>query len=147
MVFLVVMYGCGSWTIKKAEHRRINTFELWCCRRLLRVLWTARKSNQAILKDQSWIFIGRTDAEVPILWPPDAKNWLIEKDRDAGKDWRHDEKEVTEVEMVGWHHWLNSHEFEQTQGDSEGDREAWCAAGDGVSRSQPLNNNNKINCT
>ena len=64
--------------------------------------------------DQSWIVIGRTDAEAetPILWPPDAKNWLIGKDPDAGKDWRREEKGTTEDEMVGWHHWLNGHEFE-----------------------------------
>jgi len=64
--------------------------------------------------NQSWIFIGRTDAEAetPILWPPDAKNWLIGKDPDAGKDWRWEEKGTTEDEMVGWHHWLNGHEFE-----------------------------------
>ena len=76
MVFLVVMYGCESWTIKKAEHRRIAAFELWCWRRLLRVPWTARRSNQSILKDQSSVFIGRTDveAETPILWPPDVKS-------------------------------------------------------------------------
>ena len=77
MVFLVVMYGCESWTIKKAEHRRIDAFELWCWRRLLRVPWTARKSNQSILKEISpGCSFGRTDAkaETPILWPPDAKN-------------------------------------------------------------------------
>ena len=64
--------------------------------------------------DQSWIFIGRTDAEAeaPVLWPPDAKNWLIGKDPDAGKDWRQEEKGVTEDEMVGWHHQLDGHEFE-----------------------------------
>ena len=65
-------------------------------------------------RNQSWIFIGRTDAEAetPILWPPDAKNWLIRKDLDAGKDWRREEKRATESEMVGWHHRLNGHEFE-----------------------------------
>ena len=64
--------------------------------------------------NQSWIFIGTTDAEAetPILWPPDVKNWLIWKDPDAGKDWRQEEKGVTQDEMVGWHHWLNGHEFE-----------------------------------
>ena len=64
--------------------------------------------------NQSWIFIGRTDAEaeIPILWPPDVKNWLIWKDSDAGKDWRQKEKGTTEDEMVGWHHWLDGHEFE-----------------------------------
>ena len=68
----------------------------------------------------SWIFNGRTDAESPILWPPVAKNPLIGKDPDAGKDWRQEEKGTTEDEMVGWHYWLNGHEFEQTLGDSEG---------------------------
>ena len=69
--------------------------------------------------NQSWIFIARTDveAEVPILWPPDVKNWLIRKDLQAGKDWRQEEKGMTEDEMVGWHHWLDGHEFEQTLGD------------------------------
>ena len=75
LVFPVVKYGCESWTIKKAEHQRIGAFELWCWRRLLRVLWTARRSNQLILKEINGIFIRRTDAEaeVPIIWPPDAK--------------------------------------------------------------------------
>ena len=62
--------------------------------------------------NQSWIFIGRTDAEAPIIWPPDAKSWLIGKDPDAGKDWRQEEKGTGEDEMVGWYHWLNGHEFE-----------------------------------
>ena len=72
--------------------------------------------------NQSWIFIGRTDAEAeaPVLWPPDAKSWLISKDPDAGKDWKQEEKGMTEDEMVGWHHWLNGHEFEQTLGNGEG---------------------------
>ena len=71
-------------------------------------------------RNQPWIFTGRTDAEAPILWPPDLKSLLIGKDPDAGKDWRQEEKGVTEDEMVGWHHWLNGHEFEQTLGDTEG---------------------------
>ena len=76
MVFPVVMYGCESWTIKNAECRRTDAFELWCWRRLLRVPWTLRRSNQSILKEISPDFIGRTDAEAetPILWPPDAKS-------------------------------------------------------------------------
>ena len=71
-------------------------------------------------ENQSWICIGRTDAEAetPILWPPDVKSWLIEKDPDAGKDWRQEEKGMTEDEMVGWHHWLNTHESDQTLWDS-----------------------------
>ena len=76
MVFPLVMYGCESWTVKKAEHRKIDAFELWCWRRLLRVPWTARRSNQSILKETSWVFTGRTgaEAETPILWPPHAKS-------------------------------------------------------------------------
>ena len=76
MVFPVVMYGCESWTIKKAECRRIDAFELWCWRRLLRVPWTARIQPVHPKGDQSWVFIGRTDAEAetPILWPPHVKS-------------------------------------------------------------------------
>ena len=69
------MYGCESWTVRKAKRRKIDAFELWCWRRLLRVPWTARRSKQSPKEDQSWVFIGRADAEAetPILWPPDAK--------------------------------------------------------------------------
>ena len=76
MVFPVVMYGCESWTVKETEHQRIDAFELWCWRRLLRVPWTARIQPVHPKGDQSWVFIGRTDAEAetPILWPPDAKS-------------------------------------------------------------------------
>ena len=76
--------------------------------------------------NQPWIFIGRTDAEAPILWPPDVKSWLIGKELDVGKDWRQEEKGVTEDEMFGWHHQFNGHEFEQTQGDSEGQGSLAC---------------------
>ena len=113
------MYGCESWTIKKAEQWRIDVFELLYWRSLLRVPWTARRSNQSILKrSQSWIFTGRTDAEAEalIFWPPDAKNWLLRKDPDAGKDWGQEEKGMTEDEMVGWHHQLDGHELEQVSG-------------------------------
>ena len=104
MVFPLVMYGCQSWTIKKAKHRRIDAFEVWYWRRLLRVPWTAR-SNQSPKGNQPWIFIGRTDAEAeaPIHWPPDVKNWLIGKDLDSGKDWRQKEKGMT-----GWDGWMAS---------------------------------------
>ena len=115
MAFPVVMYRCKSWTIKKAEHQRIDAFKLWCWRRLLRVPWTARRSNPVHPKEnQSWTFIGRTDAEAetPIFWPLYVNNWLIWKDLDAGKDWRREEKGTTEDEMVGWHYQLNGHEFE-----------------------------------
>ena len=117
------MYGCESWTVKKAGRRRIDAFELWCWRRLLRVPWTARRSNQSILKvNQSWIFIGRTDAEVetPVLWPPDGKNWLIWKDPDAGRDWGQEEKGTREDEMARWHHRLDGHEFGWTPGVGDG---------------------------
>ena len=116
------MNGCESWTVKKAEHRRIDAYELCCWRRLLRVPWTARIIKPVNpQQNQPWIFIGRIDveAEGPILWLPDMKSWLIWKDPDAGKDWRQEEKQMTEDEMVGWHHWFNGYEFEQTLGDSE----------------------------
>ena len=126
MVFPVVTCGCESWTIKKAEDWRIDAFELWCWRRLLRVPWTARRSNHPPVHPKgylSWIFIGRTDADVetPIVWLPDAKNRLIWKDPDAGKDWRWEEKGTTEDEMVEWHHQLDGREFEQVSG--TGDRQ------------------------
>ena len=114
-IFHLVMCRCESWTIKKTENWRIDAFELWCWRRLLRVPSAARRIKPANPKgNQSWIFIGRTnaEAETPILWPSDVKNWLILKDPDAGKDWR----EMTEDETVGWHHRLDGHEFEQSPG-------------------------------
>ena len=90
VVFPVVMYGCDSWTIKKAEHQRTDAFELWFWKRLFRVPWTARRSNQSILKEISHgcSLEGLTDAEAetPVLWPPDVKSCLIGKDSDAGKD-------------------------------------------------------------
>ena len=115
MVFPVVMYGCESWTIKKAEHRRIDAFELWFKREDSWKSLDCKEIQPVNPKgNQSWIFIGRTDAkgETPILGPPDAKNWLIWKDPDTGKDWRWEEKRITEDEMVGWHHWLYRHESE-----------------------------------
>ena len=81
--------------------------------------------------NQSWVFIARTDAEAetPILWPPDVKSWVIQKDPDAGKDWKREEKGMTEDEMVGWHHRLNGHEFEQAPGVGEGQRGPVCSMG------------------
>ena len=127
MVFPVVMYGCESWTLEKAEHQRIDVFERWYWRRLLRVPWTTRRSNQSILKE---IFIGRTDAEAetPILWPPNVKNWLIWKDPDAGKDWGQEEKGTTEDEMAGWHQWLNGHGFGWTPGVGDGQEGLVCCS-------------------
>ena len=118
MIFPVVVYGCESWTINKAECRRIDAFELRCWRRLSRVFWTAWRSKQSILKEISsgYSFEGLysnqfSEAETPILWPLDAKSWLIWKDPDAGKDWGQEEKETTEDEMVGWHHHFIGHGF------------------------------------
>ena len=76
--------------------------------------------KKSVLFNQPWIFSGRIDAGAPILWPPDTKSWLLGKDPDAGKDWGQEEKGATEDEMVGWHHWFNGHEFEQTPGDGDG---------------------------
>ena len=108
MVFPVVTYGCESWTINKAERQRIDAFELWCWRRLLRVPWTARRSNQSILKEISPEYL----LEVLMLKLKLQYFGLTGKDPDAGKDWRREEKGKTEDEMIGWHHWLNGYEFE-----------------------------------
>ena len=119
IVFLVVIYGCERWTIKKAEHWKTDAFELWYGRRLLSPLDCREIQPVHPKGNQSWIFIGRTDAEAKtlILWPPDTKNWLIGKDPDAGRDWRPEEKGTTEDEMVEWHH---QHEFEYTPGVDDG---------------------------
>ena len=119
MIFPIVMYGCESWTVKKAERRRIDAFELWCWRRLLRVPWTARRSNQSILKEispgcslEGLMFKLKLHYFAHLIRRTD----LFGKDPNAGKDWRQEEKGTTEDEMVGWHHWLNGHEFESTLG-------------------------------
>ena len=117
-------YGFSSslmW-LWELDHKEDWALRNWC-------LWTVvlektlespldyKEIKPANLKgNQPWIFIGSSDVETPVLWPPDAKNQVIEKDPDAGKDWRREEKEMTEDEMVGWHHWLNGHEFEQSSG-------------------------------
>ena len=122
------MYGC------ELDHKESWALKNWC-------FWTVvlEKTLESPLDckeiqpvnpkgNQSWIFIGRTDAEAetPILWPPDTKNWLIWKDPDAGKDWRQEEKGMTENEMIGWLHWLYGHEFEQALGDGEGQGRLTC---------------------
>ena len=114
MVFPVVMYGCESWTVKKAEHQRIDIFELWCWRRLLSPLDCKEIQPVHSKGDQSWVFFGRTyaKAETPILWPPHAKSCLIGKESDAGRDWRQEEKGMAEDEMAGWHHQLHGLKFE-----------------------------------
>ena len=134
------MYGCESWS--ELNYKESWAPKNWC-------FWTVvlEKTLESPLDckeiqlvhpkgNQSWIFIGRTDAEAetPILWPPDAKKWLIGKDPDAGKDWRWEEKGTTEDEMVGWHHWLNGLGFGWTLGvgDGQGGLECcctWCRKG------------------
>ena len=159
-VFLEVLkhsqsYGFSSrhvW-MWQLDHKEGWTLKNWC-------FWTVvlEKTLESPLDckeikpvhpkgNQSWIFIGRTDveAEAPILWPPDAKSWLIRKDPDAGKDWRQEEKGTIEDEMVGWHHWLNGHEFEQAPGDGEGQGSLACCSPCGRKESditERLNNNN-----
>ena len=132
MVFLVVMCELESWTIKKAEHWRINAFELWCWRRFLSPLDSKEIKPVNPKWNQPWIFIERIDAEAeaPILWPPDVTSQLIRKDPDPGKAWRQEEKGTTEDEMVGWHLQLNEHECEMVK-----DREAWRAAVHGITKS------------
>ena len=117
------MYGWESWTIKKAERRRIDAFELWCWRRLLRDPWTARRSNQSILKEISpgcSLEGMMLKLKLQYLWPPHAKSWLIGKDSDAGRDWGQEEKGMTEDEMAGWHHWFNGRESQWTPGVGHG---------------------------
>ena len=130
MVFPEVMYRCERWTIKKAKHQRINAFKMCAEEDLSLESPLDSKEIKPVNPEgnQPWIFIARTDAETQILWPHDVKSWLIGKDHDAGKDWRQEE-EVTENEMVGWYHWLNGHEFEQTQGNGERQRSlAYCSS-------------------
>ena len=114
MVFPVVMYGCESWTINKAECWRIDAFELWSWRRLLRVPWTARRSSQSILGEISpGCSLEGLMLRMKLQYrPPDGKSWLIWKDPDAGKYWRQEGQGTMEDEMIGWHHWLNRQEFE-----------------------------------
>ena len=129
MVFPVT-YACKSWTIKNAEPQWTDAFELWCWRRFLKVPWTAKRSNQSILKEISpeYSLEGLMLKQKPILWPPDAKNWLIWKDPDAGKDWKREEKGKTEDEIVGWHHQLDGHEFRWALGVGEGQGSLACCS-------------------
>ena len=111
------MYERESWTIK-AEHRRIDAFKLWCWKRLLRVPWTARRSNQSILKEINFEY-SLQGLMLKLQYFGNLMQELTGKDPDAGKDWRQ-EKGVTEDETDGWHHQLSGHKFEQTPGDGEG---------------------------
>ena len=121
MVFPVVMYGCESWTIKKAECQRSDAFELWYWRRLLRVPWTARRSNQPILKISPGCSLEGLMLKLKLQYfGHHVKSWLIGKDPDSGKDWRQEEKGTTEDEMVGWHHQFNEHGFGWIPGVADG---------------------------
>ena len=141
------MYGCENWTIKKAEHRRIDAFELWCWGRLLRVPWTARRSNQSILKKISpeYSLEGlMLKLKVQYFGYLIAKSQLTGKDPDAGKDWRQEEKGMTEDEMAGWHHWLDAHEFGWTLGVGDGQGGLACCDSWGrkeLDTTERLNNN------
>ena len=128
VVFPVAMYRCGSWTIKEVEHQRIDAFELRCWRRLFRVSWTTRKSNQSILKEiiPEYSLKGlmlKLQFFCHMMWKANS----LEK-TDVGKDWSQEEKRTTEDEMVWWHHWLDGHEFEQAPGDSEGQGSLACCS-------------------
>ena len=122
MVFPVVMYGCESWTVKKAERWRIDAFELWCWRRLLRVPWTARRSKQSILKE---ISPGCSLEGLILKLKLQYFGHLIRRvdsleKTDAGRDWGQEEKGTTEDEMAGWHHWLDGRESQWTLGVGDG---------------------------
>ena len=122
MVFPVVMYGCESWTVKKAECWRIDAFELWCWRRLLRVPWAARRSNQSILKEiRPDVSLEGIMLKLKLQYFGHLmQSWLIGKDFDAGRDWGQEEKGTTEDEMAGWHHRLDGHESEWSLGVGDG---------------------------
>ena len=134
-------HGCESFIIKQAECQRIDAFELWYWRRLLESPLDCKEIQPVSPKrNQFWIFIWRThaEAEAPILWPADAKNWLICKDPNAGKDWRWQEKGMTEDDMVGWHHCFDGHEFEQALGVGDGQGRLVCCSPCGCKESDMI---------
>ena len=131
MGFPVVTYGCESWTIKKAECRKIDAFEVWCWRRLLRVPWTARRSNHSILKEispESSLEGLMLKLKLQYFGYLMRRTDSLEKDPDAGKDWMQEGKGMTEEEMVGWHHQLNAHVFEQALGVGDGQGSLACCS-------------------
>ena len=128
MVFPVVMYGCECWTVKTAECWRIDAFELWCWRKLLRVPWTARRSNQSILKEispgislEGMMLKLKLQCFGYLMW-----RVVSLKRTYAGRDWGQEEKGTTEDKMAGWHHWLDGHEFKWTLGVGDGQEGLAC---------------------
>ena len=123
MVFPLVINGCESWTIKESQVPKNWWFWTVMLEKTLESPLDWKEIQPVHPKgDQSWVFIGRTDveADTPILWPPDANKWLTGKDSDARRDWEQEEKGTTEDEMAWWHHWLDGHESEWTQGVGDG---------------------------
>ena len=138
MVFPVVMYGCESWTIQKVECQEHILSNCAAGEDSRESFWTSRRSNQSIQKEIKPVIRkikGRTDAEAPILWPPDAKNWLFGKDPHAGKDWKQKETGVAEDEMLRWHS-DSMHVSLRTLQEIVKDRVAWHAVVCGVAKSQ-----------
>ena len=146
MAFPVVVYGCESWTIKKAERQRIDAFELWCWRRLLRVPWTARRSNQSILKEISpGGSLEGLMLKLKLQYlPADAERWLIWKDPDVGKDWGQGEKGTTEGEIAGWDYRHSGHGFGGTLGVGDGQGGLACYSSWG---SKELDTTERLNWT
>ena len=137
MDFPVVMYGCEIWTVKKAECQRIDVFELWCWRRLLRVPWPARRSNQFILKEispgcslEGLMLKLKLQSFGHLMWRVDS----LEK-TEAGRDWGQKEKAMTEDEIAGWHHRFNGYEFEWTPGVGDGQGGLACCSSWGLKES------------
>ena len=114
VVFPVIMYGCESWTVKKAQRQKIDAFELWCWQRLLRVPWTARRSNQSVLKEISpGISLEGLMLKLKLQYFGHLMRRVDSLEKtDAGRDWGQEEKGTTEDEIAGWHHRLDGHEFE-----------------------------------
>ena len=145
MPFPVGTYGCESWTIKKAECKKIDPFELWCWRRLLRVFWTAKRPNQSILKKinpeySSEGLMLKLQYFGHLMQRTDSFEKTLMLGKIEGR-----RKRGQQDEMVGWHHWLNGHEFEQAPGDSEGQRSLACCSSWSCKesdRTKRLNNKN-----
>ena len=147
MVFPVFMYGCKSWTIKESWVLKNWCFWIVVLEKTPESPLDCKEVQPVLPKgNRSWVFIGRTDveAETPILWPPDGKNWLIEKDPDVRKDWRQEEKGTTEDEVVGWHHRLDGHEFESALGVNDGTGGLTCCSPWGR---KGLDMTEQLNCT